>query len=72
MTLPSSNSIWQLDSYATLLEQDRRAQARQRRIRHGLICAALCLGSILAAHTGLAAAQKLAADLVQAEDMRGM
>jgi TRAP-type mannitol/chloroaromatic compound transport system permease large subunit len=61
-----------LPSYTRPLARDGRAQARQRRIRHGLICAALCLGSILAAHTGLAAAQKLAADLVQAEDMRGM
>jgi hypothetical protein len=69
---PLTTTAHQIGSYAALLEQDRRDQVRQRRIRHGLLCLGLCLGVLLAAQTGLSAAQKLAADLVQAEDLRGM
>ncbi len=52
-----------LPSYTAPRDADRRRQARIRRVQHLFLAAAICLVTLILAHTALDAALTLTADL---------
>ena len=56
-----------LPSYTAPRDADRRRQARIRRVQHLFLAAAICLVTLILAHTALDAALNLTADLARAK-----